>query len=265
VDFSGTHPQVPGGINAVGAITASATRYVFRCVAEAVLNESLPAGAGSMRAVDIRMPEGTLVNASPPASVAGGNVETSQRITDVLLQAFGKALPDVIPALSQGTMNNTTVGGIDPRTGAPFAYYETVGGGMGAAPSGDGLSGVHTHMSNSLNTPIEALEHAYPFRLVHYSVRRDSGGRGKHRGGDGLRRDIELLTDSRVTLLTERRLQGPRGARGGEDGKPGENVVTRRGIEDVMPGKVTLDLEAGDVISIRSPGGGGWGSAGAAQ
>lgn len=214
-----------------------------------------------MRAVELRMPEGTLVNARPPASVAAGNVETSQRITDVLLQAFGKALPDVMPALSQGTMNNTTVGGIDPRNGEPFAYYETVGGGMGAAPSGDGLSGVHTHMSNSLNTPIEALEHAYPFRLVHYSVRRDSGGRGKHRGGDGLRRDIELLTDARVTLLTERRLQGPRGARGGEDGKPGENVVIRRGTEERVPGKVTLDLEAGDIISIRSPGGGGWGSA----
>jgi N-methylhydantoinase B len=259
VDFGGTHPQVPGGINAVGAITASATRYVFRCIVETLLGESLPAGGGSMRAVEIRMPEGTLVNARPPASVAGGNVETSQRITDVLLQAFGRALPEIVPALSQGTMNNTTIGGLDPRTDMSFAYYETVGGGMGAAPAGDGLSGVHTHMSNSLNTPIEALEHAYPFRLVHYSIRRGSGGRGAHRGGDGLRRDIELLTDSRVTLLSERRLRGPRGARGGEDGAPGRNVVIRGGEETVVPGKVTLDLEAGTVISVRSPGGGGWG------
>ena len=153
---------------------------------------------------------GSLVNASLPASVAAGNVETSQRITDVLLQVFGKALPDLAPALSQGTMNNTTVGGVDPRTGETFAYYETVGGGLGAAPQGPGLSGVHSHMSNSLNTPIEALEHAYPFRVAHYGIRRGSGGDGSPPGGDGLRRDIQLLTPGRVTLLTERRLQGPR-------------------------------------------------------
>jgi N-methylhydantoinase B len=212
-----------------------------------------------MSAVEMRLPPRSLVNASPPASVAAGNVETSQRITDVLLEVFEQALPEFAPALSQGTMNNTTVGGVDPRTNQTFAYYETVGGGMGAAPQGDGLSGVHTHMSNSLNTPVEALEHAYPFRVVHYSIRRGSGGAGAHTGGDGLRRDIQLLTPGRVTLLSERRLQGPRGVAGGEDGATGENTLIRDGVEKKLPGKVTFDAKEGDIISIRSPGGGGWG------
>jgi len=262
LDFEGTSPQMPGGINAVAAITSSATRYVVRCMVEALLGTPLPAGGGSMRSVELRLPAGSLVNALLPASVAAGNVEASQRITDVLLQAFGKALPELTPALSQGTMNNTTVGGLDPRTGKTFAYYETVGGGLGAAPQGPGLSGVHSHMSNSLNTPVEALEHAYPFRVTHYSIRRGSGGKGAHRGGDGLRRDIQLLGDSSVTLLTERRLQGPRGAQGGADGAPGENILIRDGKEQKVPGKVTFDALAGDIISIRSPGGGGWGKPG---
>lgn len=259
VDFEGTSPQVPGGINAVAAVTSSATRYVVRCVAEAVLGESLPAGGGSMGPVEILMPEGSLVNARLPASVAAGNVETSQRITDVLIQAFGKAVPDLMPALSQGTMNNTAMGGVDPRTGMAFAYYETMGGGMGAGPTGPGLSGVHTHMSNSLNTPVEALEHAYPFRITHYSIRRGTGGAGKHAGGDGLRRDIQLLTETTVTLLSERRIQGPRGACGGEDGAPGENVLIRNGEEMPLSSKVSFDAQIGDIVSIRSPGGGGWG------
>jgi N-methylhydantoinase B len=259
-DFEGTSPQTPGGINAVAAITSSATRYVVRCMVEALLGTPLPAGGGSMTSVELRLPERSLVNASPPASVAAGNVEASQRITDVLLQAFGKALPELAPALSQGTMNNITVGGFDPRTGDTFAYYETVGGGLGGAPQGPGLSGVHSHMSNSLNTPVEALEHAYPFRVSHYSIRRGSGGKGVNPGGDGLRRDIQLLSDGRVTLLTERRLQGPRGARGGEDGAPGENVLIRGDEETMLPGKVTFDALAGDIISVRSPGGGGWGA-----
>jgi N-methylhydantoinase B len=259
VDFTGTSPQVTGGINAVAAITSSATRYVVRCVVEALLGVPLPAGGGSMTSVELVLPPGSLVNARPPASVAAGNVETSQRTTDALIRAFGAALPDLMPALSQGTMNNTTVGGVDPRSGEPFAYYETVGGGMGAGPSGPGLSGVHVHMSNSLNTPIEALEHAYPFRVTHYSIRRGSGGAGRHRGGDGLRRDIQLLGDARVTLLCDRRLRGPSGARGGSDGEAGANVLIRGGAEQKLPGKVTLVTHAGDVVSIRSPGGGGWG------
>ncbi|MEE8147502.1 MAG: hydantoinase B/oxoprolinase family protein [Longimicrobiales bacterium] len=259
IDFTGTSPQVRGGVNAVAAITASAVRYVVRCVVEALTGELLPAGGGSMKGVVLTLPEGSIVNAQLPASVAGGNVETSQRITDVLLGAFRQALPDLVPALSQGTMNNTTVGGTDPRTGDTFAYYETVGGGMGAGPDGPGLSGVHTHMSNSLNTPIEALEHAYPFRVTHYGIIRGSGGSGTHQGGDGLRRDIELLCDGSVTLLTERRARGPSGAQGGEDGSPGRNILIRDGGEEELPGKVTVAGRAGDVISVRSPGGGGWG------
>ncbi len=259
LDFTGTSPQVPGGINAVAAITSSATRYVVRCVVEALLGEPLPAGGGSMSAVTLVLPEGSLVNARPPASVAAGNVETSQRITDVLMRAFAIALPDRMPALSQGTMNNITVGGVDPRTGEAFAYYETVGGGMGAGPTGPGLSGVHCHMSNSLNTPVEALEHAYPYRVTRYEIRRNSGGAGLHRGGDGLRRDLMLLGPARVTLLSERRIKGPSGAEGGEDGATGENVLIRDGAEESLPGKVTFAVDAGDVISVRSPGGGGWG------
>lgn len=260
IDFSGTDPQVSGGINAVSAITASACRYVVRCVVEALLGEPLPAGGGSMTAVELVLPEGSLVNARMPASVAAGNVETSQRITDVLLRGFGAALPELMPALSQGTMNNTTVGGTDPRTGEPFAYYETVGGGMGAGPPGPGLSGVHVHMSNSLNTPVEALEHAYPFRITRYAIRRGSGGAGHHRGGDGLRRDLMILVPARVALLCERRTVGPSGVRGGADGAPGENVVIRGGVEERLPSKATFSVDAGDVVSIRSPGGGGWGS-----
>lgn len=261
VDFTGSAPQVPGGVNAVAAITSSAVRYVVRCVVEALLGEPLPAGGGSMSAVTLDLPPGSVVAARPPAAVAAGNVETSQRITDVLLRAFAEALPDLIPALSQGTMNNTTVGGIDPRTGEPFAYYETVGGGMGAGPDRDGLSGVHVHMSNSLNTPIEALEHAYPFRVTTYTLRRGSGGAGLHRGGDGLRRDLQILAPARVALLSERRVVGPAGARGGGDGAPGENVLIRGGVEEPLPAKATFSVEAGDIVSIRSPGGGGWGAA----
>jgi len=260
IDFDGTSDQVPGGVNAVAAITASASRYVVRCVVEALLGEPLPAGGGSMSAVTLTLPERSVVDAGPPASVAAGNVETSQRITDVLMRAFGRALPELMPALSQGTMNNTTVGGVDPRVGTPFAYYETVGGGMGAGPGGDGLSGVHVHMSNSLNTPIEALEHAYPFRITRYEIRRHSGGDGIHRGGDGLRRDLQILVPARVALLCERRTVGPAGARGGLDGAPGQNVLIRGGVEEPLPGKATFDARAGDTVSIRTPGGGGWGT-----
>ena len=260
VDFTGSSPQVKGGVNAVRAITDSATRYTVRCVVEALLGESLPAGGGSMSMVRLILPDNSVVNAGPPASVAAGNVETSQRITDVLFRAFARALPDLIPALSQGTMNNMTVGGLDPGNGASFAYYETVGGGMGAGPTGDGLSGVHTHMSNSLNTPIEALEHAYPFRITQYSLRRKSGGAGFHRGGDGLRRDLQLLCEGTVTLLSERRGRRPSGTQGGLDGSLGQNVLIRDGHEEPLPAKVTFSGRSGDIVSIRSPGGGGWGS-----
>ena len=259
IDFTGTAEQVPGGVNAVAAITESATRYVVRCFVERLLGQSLPAGGGSMRAVTLTLPAGSVVNANPPASVAAGNVEASQRITDTLIRAFGGALPEIAPALSQGTMNNVTMGGLDPRTGQPFAYYETVGGGMGASPDGPGLSGVHCHMSNSLNTPIEALEHAYPFRVTRYGIRRESGGAGYNPGGDGLVRDIELLADADVNLLTERRTRGPSGRAGGEDGAKGRNrILTAEGVRD-LPGKASVRVRAGEVLSIQSPGGGGWG------
>jgi len=258
MDFSGSAPQTTGGVNAVAAVTASAARYVLRCVVEELLGTELPAGGGTMEAMELILPAASVVNASPPAAVAAGNVETSQRITDVLLQAFGKAIPDNIPALSQGTMNNLAIGGTDPRTGRPFAYYETAGGGMGGGPGGPGLSGVHTHMSNTLNTPIEALEHAYPFRIVRYELRRGSGGSGRHRGGDGLRRDLELLCEAEVTLLGERRRIGPAGHAGGDPGDSGENILIRDGVASPLPSKVTFWGRSGDVISIRSPGGGGW-------
>ena len=203
VDFTGTDPQVEGSINAVEAITYSACFYVFRCL----LMEDVPATAGLMRPIRVIAPSGTVVNARPPAAVAGGNVETSQRIVDVLLRALAQAIPERIPAAASGTMNNLTIGGIDPRTGKPFAYYETIAGGMGARPTKPGISGVHTHMTNSLNTPAEALEYSYPLRVRQYSLRRGSGGAGKHPGGDGIVREIEVLTAAEVTLLADRRMR----------------------------------------------------------
>ncbi|HEX3107217.1 MAG TPA: hydantoinase B/oxoprolinase family protein, partial [Terriglobales bacterium] len=201
VDFSGSSPQVASSMNAVFAITYSAIYYVFRCL----LPEDAPANAGLMRPITVHTPERSIVNASRPAAVAAGNVETSQRIVDVLLRALAQAIPDRIPAASSGTMSNLTIGGVDPRTQQPFAYYETIAGGMGARPHADGISGVHTHMTNSLNTPVEALEYAYPFRVRRYCYRAHSGGEGKFRGGDGLIREIELLADAQVTVLSDRR------------------------------------------------------------
>lgn len=260
VDFSGSDLQCPGNINAVSAITESAVRYVLRCVAEAILGISLPAGGGGLASVSIETPPGTVVNALPPAAVAAGNVETSQRIVDTVFRALAFALPDLVPACSSGTMNNFTVGGVDPATGEAFAYYETVAGGMGANRERGGLSGVHTHMTNSLNTPVEALEHAIPVRVRHYSLRRGSGGDGNRRGGDGLRRDIELLTKASVCVLSERRRLAPCGAAGGTAGARGENWLHRDGEWTELPGKFTTVAEPGDILSIRTPGGGGWGS-----
>src|SRR2546429_6565792 len=196
VDFTGSDPQVEGSVNAVEAITYSACFYVFRCL----LREDVPATSGLMRPIRVIAPSGTVVDAKPPAAVAGGNVETSQRIVDVLLKALAQAIPDHIPAAASGTMNNLTIGGIDSRSGEPFAYYETIAGGMGARCTKDGVSGVHTHMTNSLNTPAEALEYSYPVRLRHYSLRSKSGGAGLHSGGDGNVPEIEVLTDAQVTL-----------------------------------------------------------------
>ncbi|HYX69978.1 MAG TPA: hydantoinase B/oxoprolinase family protein [Terriglobales bacterium] len=258
VDFTGSDPQVEGSVNAVEAITYSACFYVFRCL----LAEEVPATAGLMRPIRVIAPEGTVVNARPPAAVAGGNVETSQRIVDVLLQALAQALPARILAGSSGTMNNLTIGGTDPRTGEPFAYYETVAGGLGARPTKPGVSGIHTHMTNSLNTPAEALEYAYPFRVRRYSLRPRSGGAGKQRGGDGIVREVEVLADSEVTLLADRRKRGPRGLAGGKDGAPGRTVVLRHdGRQEVLPSKASTRLKRGERVRVESPGGGGWGKA----
>jgi N-methylhydantoinase B len=192
--------------------------------------------------------------------VAGGNVETSQRIVDVVLGALAQALPASIPAASQGTMNNITFGGTDPTTGQPFAYYETLGGGTGGGPAGSGESGVHSHMSNTLNTPIEALEYAMPILVTRYCLREGSGGMGKHGGGDGLCRDIQFSCPVRVTLLSERRRFVAYGLAGGQPGRAGRNVVVHAdGSEQDLPGKASLDLEANAVLSMRTPGGGGWG------
>jgi N-methylhydantoinase B len=273
VDFTGSDPQVEGSVNAVAAITYSACFYVFRCL----LAEDVPATAGLMRPIQVIAPEGTIVNARPPAAVAGGNVETSQRIVDVLLRALAQAIPGRIPAAASGTMNNLTIGGVDPRTGdlregdlragglrkgQPFAYYETIAGGMGARPGKAGVSGVHTHMTNSLNTPAEALEYAYPLRVRQYALRAESGGAGKYRGGDGIVREIEVLTDCEVTLLSDRRTRGPWGLAGGGEGATGTASVIRcDGSVEAMPGKFSTRLRAGERIRIETPGGGGWGGA----
>jgi N-methylhydantoinase B len=258
VHFEGSSPQVASSMNAVFAITYSATYYVFRCL----LPEDAPANAGLMRPINVHAPERTIVNASPPAAVAAGNVETSQRIVDVLLRALAQAIPNRIPAASSGTMSNLTIGGIDPRTEVAFAYYETIAGGMGARPNADGISGVHTHMTNSLNTPVEALEYAYPFRVRRYSYRPSSGGAGKFRGGDGLIREIELLANAQVTLLSDRRKFKPYGLAGGEPGATGSAVHISGTSSKPIAAKSSVLAKKGDIISIETPGGGGWGNAG---
>jgi len=255
IDFTGSSPQVNGPINAVEAITISATYYVFRCL----IPLDVPASAGILAPLKFIIPEGTIVNARPPAAVAGGNVETSQRTVDTLFKALAKALPNHIPAASQGTMNNLTMGGMDPRTGRQFAYYETVAGGMGARPGLDGISAVHTHMTNSLNTPAEALEYSYPMRVRRYEIRRGSGGKGKWKGGDGIIREIEILTDAKLSLLSDRRKIAPYGLMGGDSGALGKAFLESGGERIELDGKASVQVKAGDVIIIESPGGGGYG------
>lgn len=257
VDFTGTCAQAAGSVNANYAITLSATMYCFRVI----VPFSLPSNWGTIQPLEIIAPEGSLVNAQEPAAMAGGNVETSQRIVDVVLGALAQAIPDRIPAASYGTMSNLTIGGIDPRSGEHFAYYETIAGGMGARPSAAGLDATHCHMTNSLNTPIEALEHAYPYRMRRYAVRRGSGGAGEHRGGDGIEREIEILTDARVTILSDRRVHSPYGLAGGQPGAPGVNTVLAPSSDEhtLLGGKESIDVKSGSVVQIHTPGGGGFG------
>ncbi|QLD87699.1 hydantoinase B/oxoprolinase family protein [Natronomonas salina] len=257
VDFDGTAPQTEGPINAVAAVTASATYYAVR----AVTDPDIPPNAGCYRPIEIDAPSGTVVNPDPPAAVVGGNLETSQRVTDVVLGAFAQAVPERAVAGCQGTMNNVTFGGAD-ESGEPFAFYETQAGGFGAHAAGDGMDAVHVHMSNTLNTPAEVLETAYPLRVRRYALRPDTGGAGEYRGGLGLRRDIEVRTDAVCSLLADRQRHAPYGLEGGEPGATGETFVVRQsgdGAEERVDGKSTHELDAGDVVSLRTPGAGGYG------
>jgi N-methylhydantoinase B len=243
IDFEGTASQHDGNLNCPLAVTRSACFYVVRCLTA----PDLPASGGAFVPVTVRAPEGSLVNARSPAAVAAGNTETSSRITDVVFDAFSQAIP--VPAPGQGTMNNTVLGN------ERFTYYETVGGGQGACPTADGPSGVHVAMSNTFNTPAEALELSYPLRVERYELRPGSGGAGRHRGGDGVVRELRILERCRLSLLTQRRTVAPRGARGGDVGLPGRSFLNG----EELPAIANLDLEPGDLLRIETPGGGGWG------
>ncbi|HJQ84850.1 MAG TPA: hydantoinase B/oxoprolinase family protein [Candidatus Binatia bacterium] len=253
IDFAGSAPQTRGPVNANLAVTRAAVLYVFTALA----GETIPANDGIARPLAIAAPEGSILNARFPAAVAGGNVETSQRIVDVLLRALASAAPDRIPAASAGSMNNVALGGTTGER--QFAYYETLAGGAGAGPGGAGLTAVHTHMTNTMNTPIEALEAYYPLRVRRYAVRRHSGGAGRHRGGDGVVREIEFLAPAAVTLLGERREVAPYGLAGGAPGAPGRDWLVRDGRARRIPSKTMLAVAPGDRVRIETPGGGGFG------
>ena len=256
VDFPGTDGQLLGGLNANPAVTTAAVLYALQLLA----GGEIPANEGLMRPVQIRIPTGSLLDPRFPAAVAGGNVETSQRVVDVVLGALAAAAPDRVPAASGGSMNNVALGGFDPRYERAFAYYETIACGAGAGPAGDGTAAIHTHMTNTWNTPVEALEKDYPLELARYAIRRGSGGDGRHRGGDGIEREFAACAPMQVTLLTERRRFAPYGLAGGEPGKCGENHVRRgEGRWRKIAGKTRLELMPGDRLRLRTPGGGGWG------
>ncbi|MEM8532170.1 MAG: hydantoinase B/oxoprolinase family protein [Chloroflexota bacterium] len=257
IDFGGTALQCRGPLNAPRAVAEAAVLYCFRCLAPA----DMPASAGAFTPLTIVIPEGTILNPHPPAPVAGGNVETSQRVVDVVFGALAQAVPECIPAASAGTMNNLTFGGVDPTSGASFAYYETLGGGMGARPTAPGLDGVQVHMTNTLNTPVEALERLLPVQIQQYALRTGSGGVGAQRGGDGLVRAILFLVPATLSLLTERRVTAPYGLNGGESGTQGFNTLTTSdGNTQILPSKTTVSVDRGTLLRLETPGGGGWGS-----
>jgi len=256
VDFSGSSPQVEGPVNAVYAVTASAVYYTIR----AMTDPDIPPNEGCYRPISIVAPEGTVVNARPPAAVAAGNLETSQRIVDVLIGALALAVPERAIGACQGTMNNVTIGGIDPRSGKPYTFYETIGGGLGARSIKDGIDGIHCHMTNTLNTPVEALEIAYPLRVERYELRSDSCGAGRWRGGLGIRRDLRIVGHrAKVSLIGDRRAIPPYGIFGGQAGGKGSQSVIVAGQEQAVPSKGSMVLESDSVVSIRTPGGGGCG------
>ncbi len=255
-DFAGSAPQAAGPVNAVRAVTTAAVLYVLRCV----LREDVAVNDGLLRVIELVTPCPSIVDPLPPAAVGAGNVETSQRIVDTVWGAFAKALPGLLPAASSGTMNNLLIGGHDPRRGRAFAYYETLGGGHGGGPAGPGESAMQAHMTNTRNTPIESLEHAYPLRVRSVRIRRGSGGAGRNPGGEGIERSLELLVPSRVTVIADRRARGAWGLAGGGAGAPGFTRVAAGGRTRTMPAKFTVTLPAGAVLTLASPGGGGHGA-----
>ena len=255
VDFTGSSAQVAGPVNANYAIAVAAAMYCFRCLIDA----DVPYNAGLLRPIRVIAPERSVVNAGLPAAMAAGNVETSQRITDVILGALAQALPERIPAASSGTMNNLSFGGWDTRRQRPFSYYETIAGGMGASACADGRSAVHTHMTNSWNTPVEAFEHEYPVQVRSYAIRSGSGGAGKHQGGDGIVRELRFLEETDVTILSDRRERGPYGLAGGSAGKPGSNILTVDGKTSKLTAKTRISAARGSALKISTPGGGGFG------
>jgi N-methylhydantoinase B/oxoprolinase/acetone carboxylase alpha subunit len=255
IDFGDSSPQTEGGINANLAVTTSAVLYVFR----SLIAEDIPFNTGLFRPLTIKAPQGSVVNANSPAATAGGNVETSQRIADVLLGCLAQAVPERIPAASSGTMNNVTFGGFDPLRNEQFAYYETIGGGMGASATKPGLDGVHTHMTNSLNTPIEALENYLPIIIRRYAIRKRSGGKGRYRGGNGIIREYEFTVPTQITIISERRRFSPYGLQGGSHGKIGKNVLLRGKEKIRLSSKANLKAMPGDRLLIETPGGGGYG------
>ena len=253
VDFTGTTNQTEGNINCPLSVAAAAVYYVFRCL----MPKQTPACAGSFKPITLTAPEGCLLNAKRPAAVAAGNVETSTRIVDVVMGALAQALPDKIPAASHGSMNNLAMGNSDGSVSDAWDYYETMGGGMGASSIAEGIDAVQTHMTNTRNTPIEVMETSYPVRIKQYAIRKNSGGVGLHKGGDGLVREFEFLKSANVTLLTERRLHSPWGMNNGIDGGCGQNLLNGKPLAS----KVCFDVKEGDCLTIKTPGGGGWGMA----
>ncbi|MEQ9617641.1 MAG: hydantoinase B/oxoprolinase family protein [Deltaproteobacteria bacterium] len=255
VNFEGSSKMVKGCLNTPLSVTTAAAIYVFQCLAP----KEMPLNSGPLRVVGIKAEKGSILNAEFPAAVVGGNVETSQRVVDVVFGALSRAVPEKVPAASAGTMSNTTFGGVNPRTGNKFAYYETIAGGMGGRFGKDGVNAVQTHMTNTLNTPIEALERELPVMIDSYGVRKRSGGKGRYKGGDGIIRKYKFLTDATVSLITERRKSAPYGINGGGEGKKGKNTLVRRGVKGKIAPKETFEVKKGDVLEIETPGGGGWG------
>jgi N-methylhydantoinase B len=255
VDFSGSSSQVKGCLNTPLSVTTAAVVYVFQCLAPS----GMPLNSGPLRAIEILAEKGSILNASFPAAVAGGNVETSQRVVDVVFGALANAIPEKIQAASSGSMSNITFGGKNPKTGRDFAYYETIAGGMGGRFGKNGVSAVHTHMTNTLNTPVESLEREMPLMIDTYSIRRGSGGQGKYKGGDGVIRAYKFLSKATVTLITERRRFPPYGLQGGNPGRKGKNILIRNKRANIIPSKAAFEVKKGDIIRIVAPGGGGWG------